>query len=109
MPAPTLSVQLYTVREALAEDFDGTLAKIAGFGFDTVEPFGFDGFADELREGLPKHGLSAPTAHVGLLRGDAGRDPRPRRRARHQHRDRPGRHRRTLGERRRHRRRSPSS
>jgi sugar phosphate isomerase/epimerase len=24
-----------------------------------------------LREGLPKHGLSAPTAHVGLLRGDA--------------------------------------
>ncbi len=71
MPAPTLSVQLYTVREALAEDFDGTLAKIAGFGFDTVEPFGFDGFADELRKGLPKHGLVAPTAHVGLLRGDA--------------------------------------
>jgi len=71
MPAPTLSVQLYTVREALAEDFDGTLAKVAGFGFDTVEPFGFDNFADQLREGLPKHGLVAPTAHVGLLRGDA--------------------------------------
>jgi sugar phosphate isomerase/epimerase len=71
MPAPKLSVQLYTVREALAEDFDGTLATIAGFGFDTVEPFGVDNFADQLREGLPRHGLSAPTAHVGLLRGDA--------------------------------------
>lgn len=70
LPVPDLSVQLYTVREALAEDFDGTLATIAGFGFDTVEPFGFDAFADQLREGLPKHGLSAPTAHVGLLRGD---------------------------------------
>jgi sugar phosphate isomerase/epimerase len=76
MPAPDqqvpdLSVQLYTVREALAEDFDGTLATIAGFGFDTVEPFGLDSFADQLRTGLPKHGLSAPTTHVGLLRGDA--------------------------------------
>ncbi|HET9649865.1 MAG TPA: sugar phosphate isomerase/epimerase [Microlunatus sp.] len=70
MPAPNLSVQLYTVREALAEDFDGTLATIAGFGFTQVEPFGFDNFADGLRTGLAKHGLTAPTAHVGLLRGD---------------------------------------
>ncbi|GAA3607147.1 sugar phosphate isomerase/epimerase family protein [Microlunatus ginsengisoli] len=71
LSVPELSVQLYTVREALAEDFDATLATIAGFGFETVEPFGFDTFADQLREGLPKHGLAAPTAHVGLLRGDA--------------------------------------
>jgi sugar phosphate isomerase/epimerase len=70
MPALNLSVQLYTVREALAEDFDGTLAKIAGFGFTQVEPFGFDDFAEQLRRGLAKHGLAAPTAHVGLLRGD---------------------------------------
>ena len=68
---PDLSVQLYTVREALAEDYDGTLAALAGFGFTQVEPFGFDAFADELRDGLAKHGLSAPTAHVGLLRGDS--------------------------------------
>ena len=27
-----MSVQLYTVREALEQDFDGTLARIAGFG-----------------------------------------------------------------------------
>ncbi len=69
--APELSVQLYTVREALADDFDGTLARIAGFGFTLVEPFGFDKYADQLRGGLGEHGLSAPTAHVGLLRGDA--------------------------------------
>jgi len=66
---PKLSVQLYTVRNALAEDFDGTLAQIAGFGFTQVEPFQFVNFLDGLRN-LSKHGLSAPTAHVGLLAGD---------------------------------------
>jgi len=70
MPTPELSVQLYTVRNALNEDYDGTLGRVAGFGFTQVEPFQFVNFADELRTGLPKHGLSAPTAHVGLLSGD---------------------------------------
>ena len=65
-----LSVQLYTVRNAMAEDFDGTLEKVAGFGFTQVEPYQFIKFVNELRSGLKKHGLSAPTAHVGLLSGD---------------------------------------
>jgi sugar phosphate isomerase/epimerase len=65
-----LSVQLYTVRNALAEDFDGTLEQIAGFGYTQVEPFQFVRFVGSLRDGLSKHGLTAPTAHVGLLAGD---------------------------------------
>jgi sugar phosphate isomerase/epimerase len=69
MSHENLSVQLYTVRNALAEDFDGTLAKIAGFGYTQVEPFQFVNFLDGLRN-LGKHGLSAPTTHVGLLSGD---------------------------------------
>lgn len=64
-----LSVQLYTVRNALAEDFDGTLERIAGFGYTLVEPFQFVNFLDGLGS-LAKHGLSAPTSHVGLLTGD---------------------------------------
>ena len=36
---PDLSVQLYTVRDALAENYDETLAALAGFGFTAVEPF----------------------------------------------------------------------
>ena len=67
---PDLSVQLYTVRDALAENYDQTLAALAGFGFTAVEPFQLDAFAEELRRGLPAHGLSAPTAHVGVLNGD---------------------------------------
>src|SRR5215210_1071938 len=69
MSHENLSVQLYTVRNALAEDFDGTLARIAGFGYTQVEPFQFVNFLDGLRN-LSKHGLSAPTTHVGLLSGD---------------------------------------
>jgi sugar phosphate isomerase/epimerase len=65
-----LSVQLYTVRNAMAEDFDGTLKQVAGFGYTQVEPFQFIKFMPQLREGLSRHGLSAPTAHVGLLAGD---------------------------------------
>jgi sugar phosphate isomerase/epimerase len=67
---PELSVQLYTLREALATDFDGTLATLAGFGYTNVEPFKFNEFADELRGGLSAHGLAAPTTHVALLAGD---------------------------------------
>lgn len=65
-----LSVQLYTVRDALAQDFDGTLGKIASFGFTHVEPFALLKFADELRNGLDRNGLTAPTAHVHLLGED---------------------------------------
>src|SRR5215216_2168842 len=65
-----LSVQLYTVREALAQDFDGTLGKLASFGFTQVEPFALLNFGDELRDGLPKNGLTAPTAHVHLVGED---------------------------------------
>jgi len=65
-----LSVQLYTVRDALAQDFDGTLGKLASFGFTHVEPYALLNFADELRRGLDRRGLTAPTAHVHLLGED---------------------------------------
>ena len=66
-----LSLQLYTVRGKLEEDFDGTLARIAEIGYTKVEPFGVTAFADRLAEALPKHGLLAPTTHAGLLREDS--------------------------------------
>ena len=45
---PELSLQLYTVRAALAADFDGALAAIAAMGFTQVEPFRLVEYADEL-------------------------------------------------------------
>jgi sugar phosphate isomerase/epimerase len=62
-----LSVQLYSVREAFAEDPGGTLAKLADIGFTQVEPFGLAEHASVLRTALPDHGLTAPTAHAKLI------------------------------------------
>ncbi|HET9173194.1 MAG TPA: sugar phosphate isomerase/epimerase [Actinospica sp.] len=67
-----LSVQLYTVRNEIAEDRDGVLRRLAELGFGAVEPFrptedpaGFRKVADDL-------GLVVSSAHaMGLL------DPEP--------------------------------
>ncbi|MFJ3802524.1 sugar phosphate isomerase/epimerase family protein [Streptomyces sp. NPDC090088] len=65
-----LSLQLYTVRAKLVEDFEGTLARIAQIGYTKVEAFRTAEFADRLAETLPEYGLAVPTAHFALLRDD---------------------------------------
>lgn len=65
-----LSVQLYTVRDALAADLPGTLRRISDIGFTAVELFGFVDLADQYAELLPATGLSAPSAHAGLVGND---------------------------------------
>lgn len=61
-----LSVQLYTVREMIAEDLNGTLERIASLGLTQVEPYHLMGFP-ALGEALSQAGLTAPTAHAGFL------------------------------------------
>jgi len=70
LDASKISLQLYTVRDALAADLDGTLARLAGFGFRQVEPFGLTEKADELAPALAAHGLSAPSTHAKVVGGD---------------------------------------
>jgi len=65
-----VSVQLYTVREALAEDVAGTVARLAELGFTSVEPFGPLALSDELAAALAAHDISAPTMHQGFLGQD---------------------------------------
>jgi sugar phosphate isomerase/epimerase len=67
---PDLSVQLYSVREHLAEDFAGTLARLADIGLTQVEPYGMLDFARQLKDALPAAGLTAPTAHQSLTDGN---------------------------------------
>ena len=60
-----LGVQLYTVRDQLKQDFDGTLAKVATIGYKEVEFAGyFDHSPKEVRAALEKHGLTSPSCHV---------------------------------------------
>ncbi|KAA9151789.1 sugar phosphate isomerase/epimerase [Microbacterium lushaniae] len=65
------SVQLYTVREALASDLPGTLDSLAALGFTQVEPFGLPDMIDRLAPELERLGLSAPTTHAGFVDADA--------------------------------------
>jgi sugar phosphate isomerase/epimerase len=71
VPTPAPSVQLYTVRDAIAADLPGTLERVAGLGFRRVELYGFVERAGEYAELLPRFGLSAPTAHAHLVGADA--------------------------------------
>jgi sugar phosphate isomerase/epimerase len=71
MTKPKPSVQLYTVRDSVADDLDLTLQKIAEIGFTQVEPYGFVDRADEYVQLLPKYGLTAPTGHAALIGKDA--------------------------------------
>jgi sugar phosphate isomerase/epimerase len=61
------SVQLYTVRDAIAAGLPDALERIAGLGFTTVELYGFVDKAAEYAELLQRLGLVAPTAHAHLV------------------------------------------
>lgn len=60
------SIQLFTVREALEADLDGTLAEVAKRGFTAVEAYNFVATAPRLAEALKANGLVAPTGHAFL-------------------------------------------
>jgi len=66
-------LQLYTVRDLLRADLNGTLGSIAEIGYREVELAGFaDGSARVLQERLKHYQLNAPSMHAsyGRLRED---------------------------------------
>ncbi|RLP70678.1 sugar phosphate isomerase/epimerase [Mycetocola reblochoni] len=62
-----LSVQLYSVRDALAADRDGTLAALAGIGLTKAEPFGFAAADTALVAAAQRAGLATPSAHGSVV------------------------------------------
>lgn len=66
-------LQLFTVRDALAADPDGTLRRVADAGYREVELAGLAGMtATAFQQRLKRHGLAVPSIHAGYdsLRGD---------------------------------------
>lgn len=63
----TTSIQLYTVRDLVESDLDATMDRLAGAGFQAVEPFDFIRLAEALRAALDRTGLRAPTGHGSLV------------------------------------------
>ncbi|NQT24717.1 sugar phosphate isomerase/epimerase [candidate division KSB1 bacterium] len=68
-----VGLQLWSVRQAMQEDFKGTLIQIAEAGYDQVEFAGYYNHSpEEIKALLDSLGLTAPAAHVGynLLSGE---------------------------------------
>src|SRR5579859_1126143 len=68
---PPIAVQLYSVREALKHDFEGTVRQIAAMGYAGVEMAGNYGQSPASTAQLFKElGLSAPAMHAMPLGPD---------------------------------------
>ena len=64
-----IGVQLYTIRDALTTDLDGSLARVAKIGFQEVELAGYRSHTvAEFKAALDRHGLSAPSTHIAIER-----------------------------------------
>jgi sugar phosphate isomerase/epimerase len=60
-----VGVQLYTVRDLMQKDFEGTIAKVAQIGYKEVEFAGYFGrTGKQVRAVIDKNGLKAPSTHV---------------------------------------------
>ncbi|MEV8148166.1 sugar phosphate isomerase/epimerase [Arthrobacter sp. NPDC080073] len=64
------SVQLYNVRSAVEDDLPGTVRRLAGIGYDHIEPYDFVARAEEFARAFADNGVSAPTGHAPLLSQD---------------------------------------
>jgi sugar phosphate isomerase/epimerase len=62
-----IGVQLYTVRNEMAKDFEGTIAKVAALGYQQVEFAGYyNRTPQQVKEVLAKNKLEAPSVHIAL-------------------------------------------
>ena len=62
-----IGIQLYTVRDRMAEDVPGTLQELAEMGYDEVEFAGyFDHTPAEIKGILDAAGLVSPSAHISI-------------------------------------------
>lgn len=66
-PSSRLGIQLYTLRDLLQKDFEGTIAKLARIGYQEVEFAGVYGRKPvELRRALDRNHLVAPSGHCDI-------------------------------------------
>ena len=65
--ATPISIQLFSLRDQASQDLEGTLAKIAEYGYDGVEPYTFwDYKPAEFKAICDKFGLKITSFHTGL-------------------------------------------
>jgi len=61
-----IGLELYTVRDLLATDYEGTLSKVAAIGYTEVEPTSYNNLSPkDFRALLDKYKLTMPSTHSG--------------------------------------------
>ncbi len=68
-----VGLQLYTLRNEMSQDFEGTLARVAELGYKEMEFAGYFGrSASDVRRILDRNGMTSPASHIQLqaLRDD---------------------------------------
>ena len=67
VPRGRIGIQLYSLRDQMQSDFEGTLAAVAEIGYAEVEFAGLYGRTPEqVRQTIDGLGLRAPSSHVGV-------------------------------------------
>lgn len=64
------SVQLYSIRDAMAADLDAAVARVAELGLTRVEPYAFAQRTGDLLRALSANGLTAPSGHASVIDAD---------------------------------------
>jgi sugar phosphate isomerase/epimerase len=65
-----VGVQLFTVRDQMQTDFEGTLVKVAEAGYREVEFFAYNGRTPaQVKAAIDRAGLRAPSTHAALRPG----------------------------------------
>jgi sugar phosphate isomerase/epimerase len=65
-----MGIQLYTVKDQLKDDFDGTLKQVAADGYQVVETAGFFGKTPaQVKTSFDNAGLKCPSIHIQLEGG----------------------------------------
>ncbi|MDQ7028094.1 MAG: sugar phosphate isomerase/epimerase [Anaerolineae bacterium] len=66
----SIAVQLYSVREDLAQDFDGTMRRVAAMGYSNVETAGFTITTKQAKATFDSLNITVVAAHLPLPLGD---------------------------------------
>lgn len=67
---PTPSVQLYSVRDAVDENLDSAVDRLAEIGFTRVEPYAFHLRTADYKRAFAASGITAPSGHAAVIDSD---------------------------------------
>jgi sugar phosphate isomerase/epimerase len=64
---PTPSVQLYSVRDAVGQNVDSAVERLATIGFTQVEPYAFHQRVADYKRAFAGAGVTAPSGHAAVV------------------------------------------